>query len=133
LTIDISIPFSSNSFSSTSEMYDSLYQFLDKSYSDKNLIEVRKQRKSIGLLYRINDEDYKIDVVPYKLSKTINNKTPGYLFVNNNSIFKNDSDTKTDIISLKSINLTDSQQRLLIVFKNWKKEFSRPISSHLLN
>jgi len=130
--IDISIPFSSNSFSSTSEMYDSLYKFLDKSYSDKNLIEVRKQRKSIGLLYRINNEDYKIDVVPYKLSEKINNKTAGYLFVNNNSIFKNDSYTKTDIISLKSINLTNSQQKLLIVFKNWKKEFSIPISSHLL-
>lgn len=130
--IDISIPFSSKSFNSTSEMYNTLYQYFDENYSDKDFIKLREQKKSIGIIYRINGEDYKIDVVPYKLSKTINNKTAGYLYVNNNSLFKKDSYTKTDIISLKSIKLTPIQQKLLIVLKNWKKEYSIPISSHLL-
>jgi len=33
---------------------------------------------------------------------------------------------------LKSIKLTKIQQKLLIALKNWKKEYSIPISSHLL-
>lgn len=130
--IDISVPFCSNSFNSTSEMYDKLYNFLDDNYSDKDLIKIRKQKKSIGILYHIKGDDYKIDVVPYKLSKKTNNETTGYLFVNNNSLFKNDSYTKTDISSLKSIKLTPIQQKVLIAFKNWKKEYSIPLSSHLL-
>jgi len=130
--IDISVPFSSKSFNSTSEMYNTLYQYFDKNYSDKDFIKLREQKKSIGIIYRINGEDYKIDVVPYKLTKTNNNKTAGYLYVNNNSIFKKDSYTKTDIISLKSLKLTTIQQKLLIALKNWKNEYSIPISSHLL-
>ena len=130
--IDISVPFSCKSFNSTSEMYNVLYQYFDENYSDKDFIKLREQKKSIGIIYRINGDDYKIDVVPYKLSNIINNKTAGYLFVNNNSIFKKDSYTKTDIISLKSIKLTTTQQKLLIALKNWKKKCSVPISSHLL-
>jgi hypothetical protein len=130
--IDISVPFSSKSFTSTSAMYNALYQHFDKNYSDTDFIKLREQKKSIGIIYRINGEDYKIDIVPYKLSNTINNNTAGYLFVNNNSIFKNDSYTKTDINSLKSITFTPTQQKLLITLKNWKKEYSIPISSHLL-
>lgn len=130
--IDITVPFSSKSFNSTSEMYNLLYQYFDENYSDKDFIKLREQKKSIGIIYLINGENYKIDVVPYKLSKTINNKTAGYLYVNNNSLFKKDSYTKTDIISLKSIKLTTIQQKLLIALKNWKKEYSIPIRSHLL-
>jgi len=130
--IDISVPFSSKSFNSTSEMYNTLYEYFNENYSDKDFIKLREQKKSIGIIYRINGDDYKIDVVPYKLSKTTNNKTAGNLYVNNNSLFKKDSYTKTDIISLKSIKLTTIQQKLLITLKSWKKEYSIPISSHLL-
>ena len=130
--IDISVPFNSKSFKSTSEMYNSVYEYFDKYYSDKDFIKIREQKKSIGLIYRIDNEYYKIDIVPYKLSNSINNKTAGYLYVNNNSFFKDDSYTKTDIISLKSINLTPVQQKILIALKSWKKEYSIPISSHLL-
>lgn len=130
--IDITVPFNTKSFKSTSDMYNSVYEYFDKYYSDKDFIKIREQKKSIGLIYFINGENYKIDIVPYKLSKSINNKTAGYLYVNNNSFFKKDSYTKTDIISLKSINLTPLQQKVLIALKNWKKEYSIPISSHLL-
>ncbi|MEN8185513.1 MAG: hypothetical protein ABFR05_00130 [Bacteroidota bacterium] len=130
--IDITVAFNSNSYNSTNEMFDTMYKFLDINYTDYDLIKIRKQKKSIGILYEIEGDDYKIDIVPYKISKNIRNKTQGYLFVNNNSLFKNDSYTKTDITSLKGISLNNSQQKLLIAFKNWKKEYSIPISSHLL-
>lgn len=130
--IDVSIPFKPNSFSSTAAMYDELFQFLKNEYGDKDLVKVRAQRKSVGLIYRINGEDYKIDVVPYKLTAGNGNKMAGYLYVNSNSIFANDSYTKTDIPSLKSIKLSPVQQKLLVSFKNWKQKYSVPISSHLL-
>jgi hypothetical protein len=130
--IDVSIPFKPNSFPSTAVMYDELLQFLKNEYDDRDLIKVRTQKKSIGLIYRIKGEDYKIDVVPYKLTAGNGNKTAGYLFVNSNSIFGNDSYTKTDIPSLKSIKLSPVQQKLLVSFKNWKQKYSVPISSHLL-
>ena len=130
--IDVSIPFKPNSFSSTAVMYDELLQFIKNEYEDKDLVKVRPQKKSIGLIYQIGKENYKIDVVPYKLTKGSNNKTAGYLYINSNSIFGNDSYTKTDISSLKSIRLSPVQQKLLMSFKNWKQKFSIPISSHLL-
>jgi len=130
--IDISIPFKPNSFSSTATMYDELLQFFKNEYNDKDLIKIREQKKSIGLIFNISGEDYKIDVVPYKLTAGNKNKTAGYLFVNSDSILGNDSYTKTDIPSLKSINLSPVQQKLLISFKNWKQKYSVPISSHLL-
>lgn len=130
--IDISIPFKPNGFSSTATMYDELLQFLKNEYDDKDLVKIREQKKSIGLIFQISGEDYKIDVVPYKLTAGSKNKTAGYLYVNASSVFGSDSYTKTDIPSLKSINLSPTQQKLLISFKNWKQKYSVPISSHLL-
>jgi len=130
--IDISIPFAPKSFTSTAVMYDELYSFIEDKFNDVDLIKIRAQKKSIGLLFEIDGEDFKIDIVPYKLSEGKNNKTSGYLFVNNNSIFKSDSYTKTDIVSLKQISLTTVQKKIHVAFKIWKKNFDLPISSHLI-
>jgi hypothetical protein len=128
--IDISIPFNPNSFSSTSDMYNNLLTFLKNNFHDDDLVKIRTQKKSIGLIFDIENVEYKIDMVPYKLSNK--NKTSGYLFVNNDSAFNKDSYTKTDILSLKSIKLTPVQQKLLICLKHWKRNFEVPIGSHLL-
>lgn len=130
--IDISIPFKSGSFSSISVMFDELLRFIENEYRDTDLVKIRIQKKSIGLIYEIENEDYKIDVVPYKQTKGSRNKMAGYLIVNSDSIFGNDSYTKTDISCLKSLKLTPVQQKLAISFKNWKQKFSIPVSSHLL-
>ncbi len=130
--IDISVPFAPRSYSSTAVMYNELYCFMDNTFNDPDLIKIRAQKKSIGLLFEIDGEDFKIDIVPYKLSKERGAKTEGYLFVNNHSLFKRDSYTKTDIISLKRITLSPVQQKIHIAFKTWKRNFDIPISSHLL-
>lgn len=130
--IDISVPFSSNSFPSTADMYGDLLSFLRNNYNDDDLVKIRTQKKSIGLMFDIDGEELKIDIVPYKLSNKKKNKTSGYLFINNVSIFNKDSYTKTDILSLKSIHLSTVQQKLLIFLKHWKRNFDVPIGSHLL-
>ena len=130
--IDISVPFAPKSFTSTEAMYDELFYFLKDNLKDNNLIEVRAQRKSIGLLFNLAGNELKIDVVPYKLTPKKGNKTSGYLFVNNDSFFKNDSYTKTDIASLKEVKLTPTQQKIHVGIKAWKKNYNIPISSHLV-
>lgn len=130
--IDISVPFAAHSFGSTELMFDDLYYCLKDNFDDIDLVEIRAQRKSIGLLFDLYGEEFKIDVVPYKLSPTKGNKTSGYLFVNNNSYFKSDSYTKTDINSLKSVKLNPTQQKILVGIKSWKKNFDVPIGSHLV-
>lgn len=130
--IDISIPFAPKSFPSTAAMYDELYSFLEDKYNDVDLIKIRPQNKSIGLLFEIDGKYFKIDIVPYKLSQGKGNKTKGYLFVNNNLLFQRDSYTKTDISSLKGITLNLVQQKMHIALKTWKRNFDIPISSHLI-
>ena len=130
--IDISVPFAPYSFPSTEVMFDDLCSFFKNNFNDNYLIEIRPQKKSIGLIYNLNGYDFKIDVVPYKLSPKKGNKSSGYLFVNNNSFLKKDSYTKTDISSLKAIELSPTQQRIIVAIKKWKQNFNVPISSHLV-
>lgn len=130
--IDISVPFAPKSYISTEAMYSELYFFFNENFKDKNLIGVRAQKKSIGLLFDIAGREFKIDVVPYKLTPKKNNRTSGYLFVNNNSLFKDDAYTKTDISSLQEVKLTPTQQKIHVAMKLWKKNYDVPISSHLV-
>lgn len=128
--IDLAVSFKFNSFPSTEEMFETLYSFLLNDYNDSDLVKVRRQRKSVGLVFNILGEELKIDVVPVKLSGK--RGSSGYLFINNDSFFKKDSYTKTDISSLKGVALSPLQRKLLVALKNWRNEFSIPISSHLL-
>jgi len=130
--IDIAIPFNNRSFSSTQAMIHFLLEFIDNSYDDDDLIEVRMQKKSIGLLFDLEGDEYKIDLVPLKLSNSNSKETVGYLAVNNTSLFGKNSYTKTNISSLKEIKLTPTQIKVLVILKNWKRNESIPISSHLL-
>lgn len=129
--IDLSVPFAPLSFPSTESMYDELYCFIKENFSDDDLVEIRTQKKSIGVIFDMDGDEYKIDVVPYKLSPTRGNKTSGYLFVNNNSFFKDNSYTKTDITRLKETKLSPTQQKIHVAIKNWKRNFEVPLSSHL--
>ena len=69
--IDCCIPFlkkepntDQNGFSSLKEMYDAVYDYFKDEYEDEELIDVRKQRVSIGLLFEIDGEEFNMDVVP---------------------------------------------------------------------
>lgn len=129
--IDISVPFAPYSFPSTEVMFDDLCVFFKNNFNDSYLAEIRPQKKSFGLIYNFNGHEFKIDIVPYKLSPKKGNNSSGYLFVNNNSFLKKDSYTKTDILSLKEIKLNPTQQKILVAIKIWKRNFDAPINSHL--
>ncbi|MCB9323514.1 MAG: hypothetical protein H6571_07205 [Lewinellaceae bacterium] len=62
--LDILIKFKKNSFSSLEEMYLTTLNYFKENFQDSSLIEVRPQRRSIGLIFNILGEQVCIDVVP---------------------------------------------------------------------
>ncbi|HWY12134.1 MAG TPA: hypothetical protein VN026_12455 [Bacteroidia bacterium] len=61
--LDVIIPFS-KTIGTIEEMYEATHRTLAHRYKDDDLISFRKQKKSIGVKFRINGEDIFIDVVP---------------------------------------------------------------------
>jgi hypothetical protein len=129
--LDICLPFKPGSFSSTEEMYYSVLECLENHVGQNSVVNIRDQKKSVGVILEIRGDRYKIDVVPYKLTK--GNSSSGYLYVNSKNIFVNNSSrTKTDIYRLKNIRLSETQKKIVTVLKHWKNKYDVPISSHLL-
>jgi hypothetical protein len=129
--MDVCLPFRSNAFSSTKKMNNAVYNFLKQKEGTNSIVNVRNQKKSIGLSLPINGTVHKVDIVPLKISK--GKRDSGYLYKNDNYILmKNSSYTKTNINSLKSIRLTKIQQDIIVILKNWKLKNDIPLSSHLL-
>ena len=130
--IDIFFSFKSNSFNSTETMFLSILEFLEEQVDKNGIVNVRNQKKSIGVLFEIRGEEYKIDIVPCKITQSDTGNTSGYLYLNDTSLFGKSSYTKTDINAIKGIKLTETQKKIVIILKHWKKKSNLPISSHLL-
>lgn len=130
--IDITVQFKPRSFSSVSNMIHHIHDYLEQHLVDDYLYKIREQKKSVGILFKINGEIYKIDIVPIKRTSTKKNKTSGYLHVKNDSIFGGFTYTKTDISSITRLKLTETQKKLLVALKYWKTNYNIPMSSTLL-
>ncbi len=130
--VDVSVSFKPGSFNSTREMFYSVLEEIEAYVGLYEIVRVRDQKKSIGVIVNIQGEEYKIDVVPCKLTN-VGKNTSGYLFVNSSSYFSdNSSYTKTDTKLLSSQKLTETQKRLVITLKNWKTHNNIPISGFLI-
>ena len=131
--IDVCFAFKSKSFSSTREMFENVLGFLVSLKGQYSIADVRDQKKSIGVYIKVGINECRVDIVPYKLTDSKKNSSSGYLFVNDNSFFSdNSSYTKTDIGLLKKSLLTETQKQIVIVLKQWKKRNGLPLSSYLL-
>lgn len=129
--LDYGLLFKAKSFQSTKHMYEDVSNYLEESKENLGITAIRKQRKSIGLFVDAEGMEQKIDVVPCK--KSTANKTSGYLYKKNDSLFSsNSSYTKTDIPLLKKRKLSKSQEELLVILKDWRNKNNIPIGSHLL-
>jgi hypothetical protein len=129
--VDICLPFRPGSFASTEEMYYSVLECMENYVGKNSVIKIRDQKKSVGVILEIRGNRYKIDVVPYKLTK--GDSSSGYLYVNSkNFIGKGPHRTKTDIHRLKNIKLSEIQKKIVTILKHWKNKYDVPVSSHLL-
>ena len=62
--LDIFVKFKKTSFATLEEMYFCTLDYFQKNFRDPSLVEVRPQRRSIGLIFDIFGEQVCIDVVP---------------------------------------------------------------------
>jgi hypothetical protein len=130
--IDICLAFNHNAFASTAVMFFNVYDILRKYVGINGITDIREQKKSIGIFFLLKGIEYKIDILPQKISSGNGNCTSGYLYVNNKGLLEKPSRTKTDIELLNSISLSETQKKVLVILKDWKNRNHIPISSHLL-
>jgi hypothetical protein len=129
--IDIAVPFKPKSFPSNEIMYLEVFSFFEERIGKLNIIDVREQKRSIGVCVELKTNSYWVDFAPYKLSK--DTKTSGYLFVNKKGfLFDNSTIQKTDLSKLKMNKFTDAQQRIIVLLKDWKLRQDLPLPSHFL-
>ena len=75
-------------------MYFTLLEYFEKEYDDPDLIEVRPQKRSIGLVYNIDGCQVCIDVVPGRRTNFIKGGNEYNLFENSNGYFDKPSRVK---------------------------------------
>lgn len=129
--IDICLSFNPRTFSSISAMMEEVFTFLKTLDGLNGIRQIRKQKKSVGLLFNINGKEMKIDILPYQSSNNHKSDHSGYMYLNK-GIFSAPSRSKTDVKLLSNVRLTETQKKILIILKDWKQKSDIPISSHLL-
>lgn len=133
--MDIVVPFKRDSFDTLQEMFDDVHEFLSEKFSDAE--EVRKQKVSIGITFKKDEEDdqVQIDVVPgrelnlddYKDSHDLN-----LYFNEDNWGFKKGTWMKTNIHDqIDHIKGKNSEREIIRLLKVWKKRHNKDYKSFM--
>lgn len=80
--LDILVQYKKTSYSNARKMYEDLFKYLDNEFEDYDLVQVRRQKVSIGLIYKIKGYKECIDVVPVLRTDFIKGKNEYNLFTN---------------------------------------------------
>ena len=125
--IDICIPFKRKSFETLEEMADDLFDYFDSEYEDDELELVRKQRVSIGLIFKIDNENIDMDVVPGReLTEDTYNETNNLnLYVrekNGEAATSTQTNIKKHIETISGKNAERETIRLLKIWKVWNNK-----------
>jgi hypothetical protein len=137
--IDCCIPFlkkeantDQNGFEKLEDMFEAVYDYFKNEYEDEDLVEVRKQRVSIGLLFNIDGEEFNMDVVPgrERPSNSVYNdaNTDLSLYINNRSTKEEEKgSTKVKTNIKKHVGLLQGEERkherkVAKLLKVWKTE-----------
>jgi hypothetical protein len=114
------------------EMYYEIHDAFENSFDDDAIIEVRKQSKSIGLLFEVHGEQVRIDIVPVREMDNNPKNTAGSMYVQPDGIFSSPTFTKTDIGLQAAEKISPTQKKLIIALKKWRDDFSVPMSSYMI-
>ncbi len=128
---DIMVRFNRNSFNMDG-MYHTISNVFEEKFQDNSLIKIIDQKKSTGLVFNIQGEKVKIDVVPMRATNDDPSSMASNLYVNNKGLFTKPTFTKTDISLQASIRLTPTQKKVVMMLKKWKGDNNVPISSYLI-
>lgn len=127
--IDIIVQFKNSAFGSLKEMYQNLYSFFNEEFDDKDLISLRSQKVSTGLIFEINGKEVSIDIIPArKINKNRANNDLN-LFVKGNT-FTSSTRIKTNLVKqAEAFSGYKSEKTITRLLKNWKLENNIPIKS----
>ncbi len=128
---DIMVRFCRDSFT-LKEMYYSVLEVFEEKFRDNAIVEVIDQKKSVGLVFNLQGEKVRIDVVPMRDINDSPKNTASNLYVNNKGLFSKPTFTKTDIPLQASVRLTPTQKKIIILLKKWKADNNVPISSYMI-
>jgi hypothetical protein len=128
---DIMVRFCRDSFT-LKEMYYSVLEVFEEKFRDNAIVEVIDQKKSVGLVFNLQGEKVRIDVVPMRDINDSPKNTASNLYVNNKGLFSKPTFTKTNIPLQASIRLTSTQKKIIIILKKWKVDNNVPISSYMI-
>lgn len=128
---DIFARFYRDSFS-LEDMYHTVYEVLNNKFKNNSLVEIVKQKKSIGLIFNLRGEKVKIDVVPMRDIDNNPKNTASNLYVHKLGLFANSSFTKTNMPLQALVRLTLSQKNIIMILKKWKEDNQLPISSYMI-
>lgn len=92
--LDILVKFKKTSFNTLENMYFAVLDFFERRFVDHSLIEVRQQRKSIGLIFDIYGEQVCIDIVPAKRTNFVKGGNDYHLYDNPSGWFGKPSRVK---------------------------------------
>lgn len=132
--IDICQPFKRDSFGTLKEMADDVYDFFRKEFEDKDLIEIKKQRVSTGLIFLIDGERVPMDVTcgrelnlnSYQEDKYLN------LYIRPKGD-REETYTQTNITKhIDSIKGKTKEREIIRLMKIWKKKHSPHVKSFLV-
>ncbi len=129
--MDLCVHFKSDSFKTLKEMYESVYNFLKDNYKkdDVDLMEIREQRVSVGLLFDVDDEKILFDVTPGREFNDDNTDNDINLYMN----IGDTNSKKTNIQKqIDTISGRDKERHCIKFLKVWKFYHDVKIKSFLV-
>lgn len=136
--LDLVVPFKRNSFDTIEKMYNDVFDFLYEKYQATGEATVRKQKVSIGVLFKEdkNGDKINIDVVPGReITKDayLEDKNLNIYFNDNAWGFTKGTYTKTNInAQIEHIKAKETERKIIRLFKVWKNSNNENYKSFLL-
>lgn len=134
--LDVVAPFKKDSFATLENMFNGLYDFLNRKYGDKAY--VRKQKVSIGIeFYEDEDSDViSLDIVPGReLNKDeySENKSLNLFVYSQYGLFQKSTYIQTNIHSqIELIKAKENERKIIRLLKIWKNSNNEKYKSFLL-
>ena len=131
--LDLCVPIRANSIGTMEDTYQAVYQSLAYLEGDQHLVLIRRQRKSIGLDFRVDDLDIHIDVVPLCISESYPNGHHTHLYVTPKWHEKKGTYIKTDPFLHKKNMAGRRQERQIIrLLKIWRQTNGLKMNSTII-
>lgn len=127
---DIEVRFNKSS-GTIAQVNENIENYLLNEYDDSRLINVRRQKHSVGLTYELYSKELKIDVVTNR--EIENGKGDTFIKSKRLSIFDDSNLIRTNSsVQFKALRLTNKQQKIIQLLKKWKKHSAIKCPSILL-